>query len=186
MPTITSPRCSHSLVIYQLWQPIFILPSRGLNTCNIRRSFNATLFQQLYPWNFQLSWILQLDCNNFFSSSVLSFNLSHAMISPSLNKCPNHTRRVISVFADWGPAPLNKLGMSNSRVSAALRLNHLTISQIGGSKNWISWEGEAMAKHLVSDRDLSRLSLHLQSCQLWLRDFSFEVNNLTTKKGSLD
>ena len=31
---------------------------------NIRRSFNATLFHQLYPWNFQLSWVLQLDCNN--------------------------------------------------------------------------------------------------------------------------
>ena len=84
---------------------------------NIRRSFNATLFQQLYPWNFQLSWILQLDCNNLSSSSVLSFNLSHAMISPSLNKCPNHTRGAISVVADWGPASLNKLGMSNSGVS---------------------------------------------------------------------
>ena len=64
MPTITSPRCSHSLVIYQLWQPIFILPSIGLNTTYAGHSMQ----------HYFSNCILEIfSCLEFFSLIVIIF-----------------------------------------------------------------------------------------------------------------
>ena len=130
-------------------------------------------------WSSCILWNARNDQTFWFYLSICHLLWSaRLLINVRITLLARYQSPLIGVrplWINWGWATRPILSVSS------LRLNHLTITRIGGSKNWIS-RGEVMAKHLMSDSEFAlHFSPTIVSALTWR--FRHQIGFFCDKKG---